>query len=542
MICRHQEDASGPHLRHYVKVDLAGGRRVHRTNGGFTLVELLIVTTILPLILGALAVGVISVFQLQTGVANRLGNTSDAQQISAVFANDVSGAQYFTTAPAISPSTDCVPAGSSSGYERIMGLEINRDSINGKFATLISYDRVSVTSPSGTTYELVRLACNGEGVTTATTTSVLAYGFSANDMPVANCTSNAPTTLAASPIACSLAIQSSGWMSTESVSDVTFAVVEPASGFSFHLAASPINNISSTVTGSPVSNSATSKCEAARPNTGSLSSTLCFVDFSQLNNSAVMAAARSGSCQEMSVSVGSGDTLFFCLAISGTLIEPSVLPTYSQAFLGNSFCLKNLAGGITIPPPYTSSTCLPFYSGIAGEPAMYLTRTSSSDNSPHKAILTFTGITVENSQGQAATGWHIVSADAESTDSSSPTNGESITWTADSPLTPICNGEFWDSCTTNTTNIYHNVDYFGNACLNDQPTPGLTPSTFTSSTFSITCAGNVASANESITSGPKSGAAMVEATTPSTMTITLDSPYGGLQAATFGLSVSGVSS
>ena len=139
-------------------------------------------------------------------------------------------------------------------------------------------------------------------------------------------------------------------MSTESVADVVLAVTEPGGGhpFSFTLAASPVNSISSTVTGSPVSNSATAKCNGALPNTGSLSQTLCFVDFSQLKNPAVMAAARAGSCQEMSVAVGNGDTLYFCLAITGTLLEPSVLPTYGQAFLGNSFCLSNLSG-VTIP-------------------------------------------------------------------------------------------------------------------------------------------------------------------------------------------------
>ena len=539
MLRRSPFATSGPHGTVSARHEGPSLRCHRHGDGGFSLIEMLIVTTILPLVLGALAVGIIAVFRLQSGVSNRLGDSTDAQQISSVYSNDVSGAQYITTAATVSPSTDCAPATNAGAYTRVMGLEINQDTTNGKFGILISYDREAITTKTGTTYNLVRLLCNGEGVTTATSSTILAFDFSPTAVPTISCTPNAPTTLAASSIACSTAIASAGWMSTESVADVVLAVTEPGGGhpFSFTLAASPVNSISSTVTGSPVSNSATAKCNGALPNTGSLSQTLCFVDFSQLNNPAVMAAARSGSCQEMSVAVGNGDTLYFCLAITGTLLEPSVLPTYGQAFLGNSFCLSNLSG-VTIPSPYTTSSCLPFYTGIAGQPAFYQTRTQleiQNGSGPHDNTLTFTGITVENASGQAATGWHIVSADAESTDASSATQGESITWTTNTPLTPICNGEFWDSCTTK--NSYGNYDYFGNACLDDQKVPGLTIGT-----YSITCSGAVSRANEAVTGGAKSGAAMVEATTPNTMTISMSSPYGGLEAVTFGLSVSGAAS
>ena len=487
-----------------------------------TLVELLITTLILPLVIGALAVGVIEVFKLQSGVSNRIGDTSDSQQVSAVFSNDIAGAQYITIDSSISPSTDCVPSGSAAGYTRLLGLETNQNTTTGKFGVLTSYDRQTVTSSTGTTYNLVRLICNGYGVTTATSTTILAYDFSPTATPVITCAPNAPTSLTTSAIACSSSIVANGWMSTESVSDVTFSVTEPASGFTYNLAASPVNAISSTVTGSPVSNSTTAKCEVALPNTGSLSSTLCFVDFSQLDNPSVLASARSGSCQEMSVSVGNGNTLYFCLAISGTDIQPSVLPTYSQSFLGNSFCLSNLGGTYA-----NSSTCLPFYTGIAGQPALYQVRQNGVTD--QEDTLTFTNIQVENSSGLAASGWHVVSADAESTDA-----GESITWTANTALTPICNGEFWDSCTTK--NSHGNYDYFGNACLNDQATSGVVQN----STYSITCDGTIS--GENVTGGAKSGTAMVEATTPSTMTIQLSSPGDGLEAASFGLSVSGAGS
>jgi hypothetical protein len=493
---------------------------------------MLIVTSILPLIIGALAVGIIGVFKLQSGVSNRLGDTSDAQQISAVFSNDIVGAQYVTTDAAVSPTTDC--GTNSATMVRILGLETNFDSTTGKFGILTSYDRQTVTSPAGTTYNLVRLVCETPGVTTPTSTTILAFHFSAGDLPTIQCAASALTDITLSQYACSSAIAASQWMSTVSVTYVEFNVTEPASGFSYRLAASPMNSLTSQTQGGPSPDSAVAKCNAALPNTGSLSSTLCFVDFSQFStNPALMNNARNG-CQQMSVSVGNGNTLYFCLSISGYLIGPHPLPTYGQSFLGNSFCLSNLGGSYA-----TSTTCLPFYTGIAGDPAFYQERINSNDNNPHYDTLTFSSISVVNSNGQAATGWHVVSADAESTDANSPTNGESITWTANSPLTPVCNGEFWDSCAT--VNSYGNLDFFGNACLDDQKVTGVTTvNNPTANFYSMTCSGAVASANETITDGPKSGAAMVEATTPSSMTISLSSPYGGLQAVTFGLSVSGV--
>ena len=70
---------------------------------GFTLVELLIVTTVLPLIIGALSVGLISVFSLQSGVSSRLANTSDAQVVAANYQSDIQGTSQITTASSSTP-------------------------------------------------------------------------------------------------------------------------------------------------------------------------------------------------------------------------------------------------------------------------------------------------------------------------------------------------------------------------------------------------------------------------------------------------------
>ena len=154
----------------------------------------------------------------------------------------------------------------------------------------------------------------------------------------------------------------------------------------------------------------------ADPNSGTYANQLCFVDFSGLTGNALIAA--ESSCLEMSVAIANGATLYFCLSVStynpGQGIEgvhPNALPTYDNAFLGNSY------------------NGTPFYTGINGEPALY-----SDHASGYMATIKFKNITVVGPNGLPATGWEAVSADAESTD-----NQESITWTSNTTLNVLPN-------------------------------------------------------------------------------------------------------
>jgi hypothetical protein len=81
----------------------------------------------------------------------------------------------------------------------------------------------------------------------------------------------------------------------------------------------------------------------------------------------------------------------------------------------------------------------------------------------------------------------------------------------------------------------------GNACLSNQTVSGLVGGVGTSTPDTITCNSVMPLGNgqyEQETSAQKTGAAMVEATTPSTMTIQLGSGangYDGLQGIVFGM-------
>jgi hypothetical protein len=149
---------------------------------------------------------------------------------------------------------------------------------------------------------------------------------------------------------------------------------------------------------------------------------------------------------------GSGDTLNFCLSATPyNEMSPYFIPTYynpgsngfnSEAYLGNNG----------------------FFTGIPGKPALYQCNTADAPNIPTGCngngdtnTVTITDITVTNSVGDAATGWTLVTGDAESTDS-----GEWMVFT-----TGLSTG--WDVLPNNGAS-----DLWGDACY-DGPTTGPPP-------------------------------------------------------------------
>jgi hypothetical protein len=173
------------------------------------------------------------------------------------------------------------------------------------------------------------------------------------------------------------------------------------------------------------------------------------------------------------------------MQVTGTAVSPHIIPTYfapptSEAFLGNNG----------------------FYTGIPGNPALY-------QGGGGTTTVSVVNIQVLDSNNNPATGWELVTGDAESTDA-----GEWMTWstalpsaTAPAPLLSLLPN-------SSTSNI-------GNACADPTSPDGLTGI----GTTTVKCAANVSS--------DKTGTVMVETPAPTQLTVSM---YGsGLEAMFLGL-------
>jgi hypothetical protein len=352
------------------------------SESGFTLIELLIMVVVLPLVIGAIAAGLLAVFSLQTGVSNRLSDSGDAQVVSAYFETDVQSAQQIT----VNPTAPQCGTGS-----QLLGLEWSFNAQTGAYETVVSY----VETATGSTYSLLRQYCSSGISSTPTSSTVVSSDLLDSQPPPVI----SPATASAQA--------SAGWTSTQSVTKVAFVLSEPKSNYTYALSAVPKSNLPVSEQGSISTSTPTASCGFAAPGTGTYASTLCFIDFSSYNASEATAGG-----QAFSVAItGTPFTVSFDLSTSGGVVAPHDFPTYddhptSEAFLGNNG----------------------FYTGVPGDPALYQTTSDTT------STLTFTNFQVTDSRGVPATDWELVTGDAESTDTN-----ESITWSSDQDLNLIPN-------------------------------------------------------------------------------------------------------
>ena len=259
---------------------------------GFTLVELLIVITIIPLIIGAISLGLISVFQLQPSVQNRIGDTADSQVVLASFQNDVQSAIQVTTDQTGTITPSCSAAGVSG--TRILGLMAVQGGVYG-YQTIITYELVPDTTKTSL-YDLERIECTNSQTNGVAT--VLARDI-AQSQVVVN-VACVPSELA------DCTVVSTSYVATVNVSDVTLQVeaqgsqVATTDKYLYTLAASPADSQSTPPAGTPnAGNTTTTTCNFASAGTGTYASTMCFVDFSNVTGAA-MQEATGGGCLEMS--------------------------------------------------------------------------------------------------------------------------------------------------------------------------------------------------------------------------------------------------
>ena len=481
--------------------DRSDGSRPGRSEAGFSLVELVIVIGVMPLVIGAIAVGIISVFSLQGSVSNRLTDSGDAQVVSVNFQNDVQSAALMTTS-----DTAQNPAQCGTGFQ-ILGLQLGNKN-------QISYT-TAATSGGSPTYQLTRNVCTG-GSQTPSSSSVIT-----RDLP-ASVVTTSPVTLPQCPpptsstaAACNpgpggtYAYQN-GWVSTVGVTGITFQVKAPGSKFSYQLTAVPAAGANSTNL-APVAESIDwlrlcDTCDGhLRVNPvlrelRTLESTAnrghgCELSEREARDvgrhrehplhSVVLHERqrhRPGRGHHRPNECGGGMSAY--AARNGyNDITASPLPTYacpptSEAFLGNNG----------------------FYTGVPGDPALYEVVQGST------AVISITNIQVLNSNGQPATNWELVTGGTRSR----PTRASR------SP------GHRIKSSASSRTRRNSAV---GNAC---NQTPGQATNTtylFGLGTTTVKCT--------TTNSTDKTGTVMLQAKTPSQLTVTLVGT--GLQAMFLGV-------
>jgi type II secretory pathway pseudopilin PulG len=485
-------------------------RRKGNPEEGFTLVELLIVCVVTPLIVGGLSIGLLSVFSIQSSVSNRLGDTGDSQVVAANFESDVQSAAEITTAPNLisggsGVTQECGPTSQVS----LVGFEWNYSTLvpttqSPGYLDVVDYDDVK----NGSTYDLVRYSCTSGPSATGSST-IISFNVEAPCVGTISATCQGWPTVYPDPAGSVKSpnyLASQGWTVTTAVTKVEFPLAEPNSTevggkYQYTLAGVPADyTAKDSDGGSPFTVNTTSGCNFATPGTGQYASTMCLVDFSSLTGSNLLAAENG--CLEMSVGLPGGSTLYFCVGITGAPVAPSALPTWQNGFLGNA-CSGSTSG-------CTNGT--PFYTGIAGQPALYQTRSGTTN-------INFTKIVVVNAQGLIATGWEAVSADAESTDA-----GESISWSTPTEVDGNGNPLYGLTILPNSPSDPLN-DPVGNACNSGA---GLTE---TNNDNTVTCA-----VPPNVNVGLKTGTALVWAPAPPSMSVTMIGT--GLEAIVFGLLLS----
>jgi prepilin-type N-terminal cleavage/methylation domain-containing protein len=447
-----------------------------RDGDGFTLIEMIIVSAIVPMIVGGLALALVALLSLQHSVASRVSDAADAQTVSAYYEQDVESASDLTTSATV---TQC-----GTGTQ-LLGLEWNLNQQTGQYQSVVSY----IETADGTGFSLVRRYC-AAGASTTPTTSVTVSDDIPSGQPPPSITPTGKATAA-----------SVGWVSAVGVTSVTLGVTEPGSAYNYTLVAVPRASSSSGQL-SGVAAPTTTSCGFTTPGTGTYSSTLCFVDFtkflfSEYNNATAGQQAQYGTCQNMTAAVANTPyTLSFCLRTTTTPATGSVIVCPG----GNAATAPTVPAVAACPiptyfDPPTSEAFLGnngFYTGISGNPALYQNEEGST------SYVYITNIELTDSNGNAATGWELVTGDAESTDA-----GESLTWTTDS-------GKAFSLLPDSSSSE------IGNACADPGPGAGLTGV----GTNSVECAASVNS--------DKTGTVMLEV--PSPKTLTAEMVGAGLEA------------
>ena len=477
---------------------------------GFTLVELIIVTTITPLIIGAIAIGLVQIFSLQGSISNRLQNSNDTQIINSTLSKDVENSAQLTTNP-----TSAAPAPCGVGTQ-LLGLQWNSGAVEVTYATV----------PNGTTtsVNLVRNLCVAGALSSS---EVLAFNVSPSQVPPSvTCLTIYTSCVNSTPGSPGTA--STGWLASSQVQEVTMNVSETTTSsavpYHFALSAFPAQSLSTNpaMLGGPTT---VSQCGFAVAGTGTYAAGApqehCFLDFSFLNNATNFAAVTSSSGIDVKEGAPNGYTIGFHMQMtmesSQQIVVGAPFWTYPLAFMGNNV-------GATLQPFYTGVGCAGASAvdatGAATksciDPAIYEQYNKASTtyaNYGGTVVITLSNFTLLSPANTPVSGYEVVSMDAETTD-----QGEYLTWHVASPGSPYLFHLIANSPTSPIGNACNNTN-FDTTTSSTNDLIGMNLDTGLSTGTTVTC--QVASSANAVRTGTPMLGIFPDASNPPTLSITM---------------------
>ena len=329
---------------------------------GFTLVELLIVIVILPLVVGAIALGLVSVFSLQTKTTQRLAGSTDLQVVTARFVKDVQSAYTVTNDPSAAQS-----CGTTGG--QVLGITMRGGSV--------SYVKIPMSN-GGTQYALERLSCRANSPTPLVpSVSVISSDLSATQ---------------SLPLICDdswVCLSRSGYVTANAVAAVKLALVVPMSSVPYMMVATPRTGYGAIVPPSipPLASPLTllgTNCSGLLTVGGGAKTSVLSINVGGVAGSGTLGLAN---CQANAVTLANGGSILASGVVSGVdttgRISVGAKPgSYPTSILGDPALYgKDPFDGIPTPPqPSTPGACKKTGSTYNCTPGTY-GATSFSNNS-----------------------------------------------------------------------------------------------------------------------------------------------------------------
>jgi len=213
-----------------------------REDSGFTLIEVLIVVVVLPLVIGAIALGFITLLQNKNATSQRFSDSHDAQITSALFVRDVKSADTVSTSSVSICGKTSYLVGFSWSSLNSSGTSVTNASVYTINTTAGTIDRTAC-GPHPDSTSVVHNSIPVSGATTITSCPATGVGVGATKCAVTSGAANAAVTVSCgdgtTTCANGGATATTPTTTNSGVKSVALNVLEATSKFTFNVNASP---------------------------------------------------------------------------------------------------------------------------------------------------------------------------------------------------------------------------------------------------------------------------------------------------------------